>query len=98
MFKHALTHDVAYETLLRGKRRELHRRRLRLVPASGRPRRLRIDGNDVVPRSDKRIECGHRERRRAQKSEAQLQAFSRSALLRAFASFLSIISRFSRDR
>jgi class 3 adenylate cyclase/pimeloyl-ACP methyl ester carboxylesterase len=26
MFKHALTHDVAYETLLRGKRRELHRR------------------------------------------------------------------------
>jgi class 3 adenylate cyclase/pimeloyl-ACP methyl ester carboxylesterase len=26
MFKHALTHDVAYETLLRQKRRELHRR------------------------------------------------------------------------
>jgi predicted ATPase len=26
MFKHALTHDVAYESLLRGRRRALHRR------------------------------------------------------------------------
>jgi class 3 adenylate cyclase/pimeloyl-ACP methyl ester carboxylesterase len=31
MFKHALTHDVAYESLLRQKRRELHRRTGRVI-------------------------------------------------------------------